>query len=68
MAIKYINTFQSKALQNLPKLVFLFEKTSGNRERKACLCQSADEKQKIGKPIFCARAQLFSRLSQFADY
>jgi hypothetical protein len=26
MALKYINTFQSKALKNLPKLVFLFGK------------------------------------------
>jgi hypothetical protein len=31
MALKYLNMFQSKALQNLPKLEFLFEnKPSGN--------------------------------------
>jgi hypothetical protein len=31
MAIKYTNTFQSKALQNLPNLDFWFEKKpSGN--------------------------------------
>jgi hypothetical protein len=48
MAIKYINIFESKALQNLPKLGFWFEnKQSGNPGRLQSRKEGGNARQRL---------------------
>jgi hypothetical protein len=65
MAIKYINIFQSKALQNLPKVgIFGFKI---NHLATQCVCTTTlQEKSRLLQSFFISSQNYFSRSVFFA--